>query len=416
MSVTDRYGGLIIDLDGVIFRGEEPVRGAAAFLRRVRRSKLPVVYVTNNATRTPDEWVALFDRHKIKVDVDQILTSATATAELLAADPGARCYVIGEYGLVAALREAGLEVVEQQADANTVVVGWDRRLSYDKLRAAALAIDRGARFVGTNPDLVYPGPDGPWPGNGAALAYLRAATRVAPEVVGKPMTPLLELASRRLGVDGPVLVVGDQVETDVTAAERMGLDSALVLTGVSSWVSLIGAPAPPTWVLAGIGDLDGPEPPVVRRAREADLSGIRRLLESAGFDTGGAAKRLRDTLVAVAPNDEVVGTASWEIVGSAAHLRGITVAEAERGHGTGSHLVVRALDELSTTEVDWVYLLTPGADDLFTKLGFWPVHRDRVPGEILETAQFGAPAAGATALVRRLRDGENVGRTEPGSA
>lgn len=403
MSVTDRYAGFVIDLDGVVVRGDEVLRDAAQFLKRARRAKRPIVFVTNNSTRTPDEWVGTFERQKVKVEPEQFLTSAIATADLLTSDPGPACYVIGEYGLTSVLRQSGATIVDDPREADTVVVGWDRHLTFEKLRDATIAITRGARFVGTNPDPVTPSRDETWPGNGAALAYLRAATGVAPEVVGKPQTPLLELAGRRLDVDGPILVVGDQVETDLVAAQKMGWDAALVLTGLSSWASLIGASATPSWVVSQLGDLDGPEPPVVRRAREADLSAIRDLLARNELDVDGAARRIRETLVAENPDGAIVGTASWELLESAAHLRAITVDERERGHGTGSHLVVRALDALSRTDVDWVYLLTPGADELFEKLGFWRVHRDRVPDEILETAQFGAAASGGRALVRRLR-------------
>jgi 4-nitrophenyl phosphatase len=401
MTILDRYAGLIVDLDGVVFRGDEPLRGASAFLKRVRKSGTPVVFVTNNSTRTPDEWVALFDRHRMQVDPDRVLSSAVATARLLRVDKP-RCYVIGEYGLRSALKAADVPVVDTAAGADAVVVGWDKTLSFDKLKQATLAISRGARFVGTNPDTVYPSPEGPWPGNGATLAYLRAATGVAPEVVGKPLTPLFEMAGQLLGVDGDVLVVGDQVATDVTAAEKMGWDAALVLSGVAGWTALVDAPAQPAWVVPDLTGLVGPEPPVVRRAREGDLSSVRGLLQRAGLDVDGAAARLQDTLVAET-SDGIVGTAAWEMVESAAHLRGITVAASERGHGTGSHLVVRALDELAKRDVAWVYLLTPGADELFEKLGFWRVHRDRVPEEILTTAQYGAEGSGAVALVRRLR-------------
>jgi 4-nitrophenyl phosphatase len=404
MSITDRYAGFIIDLDGVVFQGDTVVRDAVQFIKRARRGGLPLVFVSNNSARTPDEWAAACERHKLKLDPEDILTSAAATAAMLVADPPPRCLVVGEYGLVSALRQAGIELVEDHREADTVVVGWDTRLTYDKLRAATAAIARGARFVGTNPDRIYPTDAAPWPGNGATLAYLQAATGVAPEVAGKPQTPLFELAGQRLAADGPVLVVGDQVETDVVAARRMGWDAALVLTGVSSWASLIGATAAPTWVVPHLGDLDGPEPPIVRHAREADVSAIRGLLEACGFDVAGAARRLRDSLVAENPDGTVVGTASWELLDSAAHLRGITVDERERGHGTASHLVARALDELTQANVDWVYLLTPGADELFEKLGFWRVHRDRVPDEILRTAQFGPAASGGRALVRRLRN------------
>ena len=408
MAIVDRYAGFVIDLDGVVFPtgsqggARSPARSAATFVRRLQRLDVPAVFVTNNSTRTPQEWEATLQRVRVPIPAARILTSAEATARMLSEGASGRCFVIGEYGLATALRRVGLEIVEEGAAADTVVVGWDQHLTFAKLKEATLAIARGARFVGTNPDPVSPGHGGMWPGTGATLAFLREATGVAAEVVGKPQPPLFELAGEVLDVQGPILVVGDQVTTNVTAANRMGWDSALVLSGVADWTSLIGAPAQPSWVVPSLGDLDSPEPPVVRYARESDLSAIRDVLTEADLDVSGAARRLRETLVAVGPEDEIVGTASWEIVDRAGHLRGIAVASAERGHGTGSHLVVRALHELQEAGVQWVYLLTPGADALFEKLGFWRVHRDRVPEEILATAQFGAAATGGIALLRRL--------------
>lgn len=403
MSILDRYAGVVIDLDGVVLRDEEVFKGAAGLLRRLCRAKKPFVLVTNNATRRPEDWVEILGGAKVKITADQVLTSAQAAGRLLAGT-GATCFVVGSRGLTAALADAGLGVVDDSEAADAVVVGLDRQLTYDKLRRAAAAIQRGARFVGTNPDATLPTLAGDEPGNGAALAYLRTATGVAPEVVGKPHTAMFELAAERLAVDGPICVIGDRIETDVVAADRMGWDACLVLTGVSGWPSLIGASASPRWVVPDLAAVDGPEPPEIRHAREADLSTIHGLLETAGFHTDGAAARLRTTLVAEDPKGRVVATAAWEPLENAAHLRAITVAPDERGHGTASHIVVRALDELQRQDVEWVYLLTPGADELFERLGFWRVTRDRVPATVLETAQFAKGEQGASALVRRLRD------------
>lgn len=403
MAISDRYQGFVVDLDGVVFEGDEPLREAVGFLKRARRAKRPVVFATNNSTQTPNEWIERFQEAKVKVSPDHVVTSATATAALLSAEPPPRCFVIGEPGLIAALLEAGIQIVEEPGHADTVVVGWDGYLTYEKLAGAASAIRRGARFVGTNPDVVLPSPDGPVPGNGATLAYLRAATNVAPEVVGKPQASLFELARERLDVDGAVLVVGDQVETDLAAAAKMGWDTALALSGLSTWSSLIGCKHPPTWVVPHLGALDGPEPPVIRHARESEVSAIRALLDECGLDSAGVARRLRDTLVAVGPDERVVGTISWELAETAAHLHALAVTEAERGHGTGSHLIVRALADLADTDAEWVYLLTPGADELFERLGFWKVHRDRVPEPIRASAELDGAAASGGALVRRLR-------------
>lgn len=268
MSVIERYAGLVVDIDGVVVRGQDAIPGVGPFLGRLRAQGKPTVFVTNNSTRPADAWVELFSQHGFAVDTWQVVSSAVATGDLLAASES-RCLVVGEYGLLVALEDAGVEVVEDPDDADTVVVGWDKELTYEKLRAAATAISRGCRFVATNPDPVYPAEEGLWPGNGAALAYLHAATGVAPEVVGKPRTPMLEIAAGRLAVDGPLLLVGDQLSTDITAAANMGWDSALVLSGVDSWESLQQAAVTPTWVARTFGDLDGPEQDVVRYAAES---------------------------------------------------------------------------------------------------------------------------------------------------
>ncbi len=402
MAIIDRYAGLVIDLDGVIVRGDLPLPAAVTFLKKSRRSKVPVVFVTNNSSRTPQEWSTLFADAKADLDPARVITSGASAAALLAGSAGSAVFVIGNEPLRQQLQSAGLQVTDVPDEAEVVVVGADRSLNYDRLARASRAISRGARFVGTNPDVVRPTQDGDEPGNGATLAFLQAATGVAPEVVGKPQTPMFELAAQQLGVEGPILVVGDQVDTDVVAASRMGWDSALVLSGVADWQHLIGARAMPTWVIRDIGELLGPEPAVVRHAREADLSAIMKLVEAAGFWTEGAAARLRQTLVAEDPGGEVVGTVSWELVDNAAHVRALTVAERERGHGTGAHLVVAALDELQRAGVDWIYMITPASGALLEKLGFWQVSRDRVPPEIIERSQFGPEASGGLAMVRRI--------------
>ena len=224
MAIIDRYAGLVVDLDGVVFRGDDLIRGAGTFLRRGRRPRPPTVFVTNNSARTPQEWVDVFEHNKLEADPARVITSASATADLVARSGS--LYVLGEYGLRESLRAAGATLVTEAADADVVVVGFDRTLTYEKLRDAAQAIDRGARFVATNPDRTMPVVDGRVPGNGATIAFLRAATGVAPEIVGKPMTGLFEMAERLLGVDGPILVVGDQVATDVAAARDVFFDLA----------------------------------------------------------------------------------------------------------------------------------------------------------------------------------------------
>ena len=238
-DVAAGYAGVVLDLDGVVYRHDRVLPGAADTVAELGRRGVGVVFVTNNATRTPRDVAAKLRAMGVPADPPEVLTSASAAAEMI--DPSARCLVIGERGLRAALDERGVGVVEDAASADAVVVAWDRRLTWDHLRRATLALAAGARFVATNSDLVYPSPEGPGPGNGATLAALTAATGREPEVAGKPQAPLL--------------MVGDSLATDVAGAAALGWDCALVLTGVTSACELDGARPRPTYVLDDVTGL-----------------------------------------------------------------------------------------------------------------------------------------------------------------
>ncbi|MDP8978167.1 MAG: HAD-IIA family hydrolase [Actinomycetota bacterium] len=256
-AVADGYAGVVLDLDGVVYRHERALDGAADTVAELGRRGVGVVFVTNNATRTPREVADKLRAMGVPADPSQVLTSALAAARMI--DAPARCLVIGERGVRAALDERGLGLVEDAAGADVVVVGWDRRLTWDQLRRATLALSAGARFVATNSDLVYPSPEGPWPGNGATLAALTAATGREPEVAGKPRAPLLTAAAGRLP-EGPLLMVGDSLATDVAGAAALGWDCALVLTGVTAASDVDGARPRPTYVLDDLGALLGEAP------------------------------------------------------------------------------------------------------------------------------------------------------------
>lgn len=261
MSLADRYDAFLFDLDGVVYRAEDPVEHAAGTLDRLRGLGRPVAFMTNNSSRTPQQVVAKLRRLGVAADVEEIVGSASVTADVLAARGVSTAFVIGEDGLLQALSEAGIAVVGTDArTAEAVVVGWDRAITYDKLRSAALLVERGAPLFATNGDVSYPAPDGLWPGAGALLAAVTATTGAEPTIIGKPYAPLFEAACERVAGDRP-LVVGDRIDTDIAGAARLGLDSLLVLTGISTRAELRSAPEHPTYVA---GDLRGlfaePEP------------------------------------------------------------------------------------------------------------------------------------------------------------
>ena len=250
------YDALLFDLDGVLYRGDDPVPGAAEALGRVREQGATIRFLTNNSARTPDEVAGRLDHMGIAASASEVITSANATAALLHREGvTGTAFVIGERGIRDALGGIGIRVLDgTPTHADLVVVGWDRDLTYDTLRTAVLLIQRGARLVATNADATYPAPDGLWPGGGAILAAVTTATDATPTVVGKPSRPMFEAAAEDTGAQHP-LVVGDRLDTDIAGAAAMEWDSLLVLTGASHLEDLPAASALPTFIAEGLGAL-----------------------------------------------------------------------------------------------------------------------------------------------------------------
>lgn len=251
--LAGRYDCVLFDLDGVLYRGREAVPGAPETLESIRRSGTRVAFVTNNSSRTPEQVAAKLTGLGIAADADEVVTSALATADLLAARGGGSAYVIGGEGVTRALADAGLRVLDGEPDdADGVVVGIDEGLTYARLRTACRLIRAGAAFVATNVDPTYPAEGGDlWPGGGAIVAAIATATGVEPEVVGKPFPPLFRSALGRAG-GGTPLVVGDRLDTDIEGAAALGWDTMLVLTGVTSRDELARSDVRPTYLVEDV--------------------------------------------------------------------------------------------------------------------------------------------------------------------
>ena len=231
--LAERYDCILFDLDGVLYRGEDAVPSAPPTLAELRRRGVRPVFLTNNSSRTPLQVAEKLRGIGIEAEPDEVVTSALATAELLAERGGGRAFVIGQDGVREALSDAGIAIVDgDPEEADLVVVGYDGGATYGALKRASLLVQRGARLVATNADGSYPAADGLWPGAGALLAVITTTTGAEPEIVGKPFAPLFE-AGRRRGGGGRPLVVGDRLDTDIEGAARLGWDSMLVLTGIS---------------------------------------------------------------------------------------------------------------------------------------------------------------------------------------
>jgi glycerol-1-phosphatase len=231
--LAERYDCILFDLDGVLYRGQDAVPSAPPTLAELRRRGVRPVFLTNNSSRTPLQVAEKLRGIGIEAEPVEVVTSALATAELLAGRGGGRAFVIGQEGVRQALTDAGIAILDgEPEEADLVVVGYDGGATYGSLKRASLLVQRGARLVATNADGSYPAADGLWPGAGALLAVITTTTGAEPEIVGKPFAPLFE-AGRRRGGGGRPLVVGDRLDTDIEGAARLGWDSMLVLTGVS---------------------------------------------------------------------------------------------------------------------------------------------------------------------------------------
>lgn len=242
-ALIDAYDGVLFDLDGVVYLGPVAVPGAPPALAALRERQVPMGFVTNNAARTPTAVAAQLTELGIPADQADVVTSAQAGAQLLRHDlpAGAKVLVVGGEGVRQALTEAGLTGVGSADDEPVAVLqGYGVDLTWQELIEASVAIQRGARWVATNDDPTRPTDRGLVPGNGAAVAAVRMAVPVDPEIAGKPYRPLLDETVARLGARHP-LFVGDRLDTDIAGAVNAGLDGMLVLTGSHGPADLLTA-------------------------------------------------------------------------------------------------------------------------------------------------------------------------------
>jgi 4-nitrophenyl phosphatase len=268
---------LLVDLDGVVYRGAEPVPGVAAVLAARAARGDDVVYVTNNSMWYRAEYVTRLEAMGAPVDADRIVSSPRATALYLRDhEPDVRrVLAIGAGGLERELREAGFQVttgghaatlagrdgIDSWAAAgepDAVVVGLDPQLTYLRVAVAADCIRAGARFIATNRDPVYPTERGLRPGAGSVVAAIEVATGVRPVAIGKPEPYLLEEAARVVGREaGEAVMIGDGIGTDLAAARAVGARSVLMLTGVTTAAEIEALPEAdrPTAVAADAGEL-----------------------------------------------------------------------------------------------------------------------------------------------------------------
>ncbi len=259
--------GLIIDMDGVLWHGNNPIDGLNLFFETLRELKIPFILATNNASLTQQQYIDKLAKFDVAVTADEILTSSMATAKYLdekLSEKQRRVFVIGEEGLKQPLQEYGFTLTElYQVDqpqkgivgqgADLVVSGLDRQLTWDKLATATLNIKAGAQFFATNADTTLPTELGEVMGNGGVLAALEASTGVTAKAIGKPEPILYEQALSILGTTAEeTLAIGDRLDTDILGAVNANMRSILVLTGVSQQEDVDNSSYKPTWILQNI--------------------------------------------------------------------------------------------------------------------------------------------------------------------
>jgi NagD protein len=245
----------LMDMDGVLVHEESAIPGADRFLLALRERSIPFLVLTNNSIYTQRDLSARLRASGLEVPEESIWTSALATARFLEEQrPGGSAFVIGEAGLTTALHQSGYTLTER--DPDYVVLGETRTYSFERITQAIRLIAAGARFIATNPDPSGPSPDGPLPATGSVAALISKATEVEPYYVGKPNPLMMRSALNAIDAHSETTaMIGDRMDTDIVSGLEAGLETVLVLTGVSTRESAERFPFRPSRTLESVADL-----------------------------------------------------------------------------------------------------------------------------------------------------------------
>ncbi|WP_247000374.1 HAD-IIA family hydrolase [Halosolutus gelatinilyticus] len=252
------YEAAILDVDGTIVRGDELIPGVTDGLHALDEAGVSRLLFSNNPTRGSDHYGETLEPHGIAVDPETVLTSATVSAEYLAAThPGERVFLVGSDRLRTILEDATVELADDPDEAEVVLGSFDADFSFGTLWESLRALDGDVPFYGTDPDVTIPIEDGAIPGSGAILAAMEAVAGREPDaVLGKPSAIAAEAATNRLDVaPDRTLVVGDRLNTDIALGARAGMETAVVLSGVTDRDAIAAADVDPDHVLESLADV-----------------------------------------------------------------------------------------------------------------------------------------------------------------
>lgn len=245
----------ICDMDGVIYHGNKLLNGVVPFVNWLKDEKKDFIFLTNSSERSPNELRQKLQRLGLDVPKENFYTSALATASFLSSQcPNGSAYVIGEAGLINALYDAGFSMNDVNPDY--VVVGESRTYNIEKIERAVHLVLKGAKLIGANPDLTGPTEKGIVPATRALISPIELATGKQAYFVGKPNPLMMRHAKKKLGIiSEDTVIIGDRMDTDIIAGIESGIDTVLVLSGVTSEESMVSFPYRPKYVLSGVGEI-----------------------------------------------------------------------------------------------------------------------------------------------------------------
>jgi glycerol-1-phosphatase len=260
VPLADRFDGLLIDLDGVVWIGREPVPGSVETLKRLLEAGKRIVFVTNNPGRLPEAYAERLQGLGVDVGPELIVTAGTVVARLAgeaAAAAGGGAFVIGAGALKEMVAATGARLLEGEEawEADVVVVSGHRGFDYEELAIAKRALDGGARLFATSHDPTMPFPGGELPGTGAVLAAVEVASGREAVIAGKPERHLFAMATEAIGGEGRLAMVGDRVSSDIDGGRAAGLETVLVLSGTTSREEAAAADPAPDHVLEDLAGL-----------------------------------------------------------------------------------------------------------------------------------------------------------------
>lgn len=255
MDQIKNKDGFICDMDGVLYHGNKILPGVTEFINWMIENNKRFVFLTNSAERTPHELSMKLGRMGLQVDADHFYTSAMATAEFLAAQkPGCTAYVIGEAALTKALYDQGIYMNDVNPDY--VIVGETSTYSFEKITKAINLVLKGAKLIGTNPDISGPFEGGLYPATGSLIAPIELSTGKKAYFVGKPNPLMLRHGLRKLNCHSQdIAFIGDRMDTDIIAGIESNVDTVLVLSGVTKIEDIDNFPYRPKYIVNGVGDL-----------------------------------------------------------------------------------------------------------------------------------------------------------------